>query len=157
MDINIFDALSEENSNSVVQLRKTGPWYADLYRGDSSFYQIRATVSGPSFRLKGEIALHFAKTGVTTAPTDNRMASKPLEGKWWENKDLRVLSDYRDDRMRKSDKATMSEFHVKVSQRIGHGYMFKSLMLHPDYWAGIRSRLEAGFKRPIEDMVHVID
>jgi len=156
VDINIhsiLDGADEEREICDITATESGPWYADLFHENGSFYQILARTLRPrptpepdvrSFRgsqsVTAEVLLCYLNTKVPPSDRKN-MALTPIQGRWWAegNPDLRVLSAY----VRGASFVnTMRDFHAKVLKRLQSGYMVNSMHMHERFCSDVVSDLK---------------
>ena len=115
----------EEQAILKVLISKNPPWYADLWKEDGSFYQIRL-VSEKHDMFYVDLNYYRPNPGDNTA----LMSKNVLAGEWWNTGNLRKLSEYRDKSA--SFRQAEKDFIRRITDRLQNGYFLKSISITPD-------------------------
>lgn len=122
--ISILEDLEDEGHILKLKVSKNAPWYADLWKDDGSFYQIR--FMGEE-RTNYWIDLNYYRAN----PQDNAsiMGREALVGDWWNMRDpaLRKLAAYRGSNMTWS--YVLIDFRKRLLDRMKTEYYLKSICI----------------------------
>ncbi len=99
----------------TTTISKEGPWYADMYKDNNIFYQIRARYN--ENKCKNEIHLCYKRS---IKKNSIQESTKRLKGEWWLKKMPYLLSDYRESKHTTDYIST--DFANRVITRLKNGY-----------------------------------